>query len=443
MEKLEGILSLKIFFYSVILNQQGCLPLQNGLKYPTLWVVFEVNMNKTVETDIAIIGGGITGLWLLNQLREQGFSAILLESATLGGEQTHKSQGIIHGGMKYALQGSLTAASDAISRMPQVWQACLQGEGSIDLRDVPVLSTHQYLWTTSALTSKLSGFFASIALKGDVKSLKRDEFPANFQNPQFKGQLYSLNEMVIDVHSLIRALVKPNQDAIFKIDPIQENHLEVDEHNRLVSLEIHAAPMQPLFLKAKKYIFAAGSGNEIILKKFHSNPVAMQLRPLHMVIAKHDFPDEVYAHCLGFGATPRVTITTHRTADGKYAWYIGGQIAEEGVKRDAAEQIATTRQELQELFPWLDFTNVQFATFMVNRAEVMQPGGKRPDSCFMKEIENSIVAWPTKLALAPLLANQIIECLLRENAKSDKSDIREMRAWPMPAFAKPMWDQLL
>src|SRR5438445_5157476 len=161
-------------------------------------------MNKTVETDIAIIGGGITGLWLLNRLREQGFSAILLESATLGGEQTHKAQGIIHGGMKYALQGSLTAASDAISRMPEVWQSCLSGVGSIDLRDVPVLSTHQYLWTTSALSSKLAGFFASVALKGDVKSLKRAEFPAIFQNPQFKGQLYSLDEMVIDVHALIR-----------------------------------------------------------------------------------------------------------------------------------------------------------------------------------------------------------------------------------------------
>lgn len=400
-------------------------------------------MNKTVETDIAIIGGGITGLWLLNQLRQQGFSAILLESAVLGGEQTHKAQGIIHGGMKYALQGSLTGAADAIASMPQVWQSCLRGEGSIDLREVPVLSDHQYLWTTSAIASKLAGFFASITLKGNVKSLNRTEFPAIFQNPQFKGQLYSLDEMVIDVHALIRELVKPNQDVIYKIDPIQEDHLTLDENNRLISFEIHAAPMQPLYLKAKKYIFAAGAGNEIILKKLTNQSIGMQLRPLHMVIAKHDFPYEVYAHCLGLGATPRVTITTHRTADGKHAWYIGGQLAEEGVKRDAKEQIAVARQELQELFPWLDFSNVQFATFMVSRAEIQQPGGKRPDSCFMKEIENIIITWPTKLAFAPLLADQIIQCLKSGDTKTDKSDIREMRAWPMPAFARPMWDQLL
>lgn len=400
-------------------------------------------MNKTVETDIAIIGGGITGLWLLNQLRQQGFSVVLLESAVLGGEQTHKAQGIIHGGMKYALQGSMTRAAESIVSMPDVWQSCLRGEGSIDLREVPVLSDHQYLWTTSAITSKLAGFFASIALKGNVKSLNQTEFPAIFQSPQFKGQLYSLDEMVIDVHALIRELVKPNQDVIFKIDPIQQDHLTFDENNRLISFEIHAAPMQPLYLKAKKYIFAAGAGNEIILKKLTNPSIGMQLRPLHMVIAKHDFPYEVYAHCLGLGATPRVTITTHRTADGKYAWYIGGQIAEEGVKRDAKEQIEVARHELQELFPWLDFSNVQFATFMVSRAETQQPGGKRPDSCYMKEIENNIITWPTKLAFAPLLADQIIQCLQKGDTKTDKADIREMRAWPMPAFARPMWDQLL
>lgn len=399
-------------------------------------------MKKTVETDIAIIGGGITGLWLLNELRQAGFSAVLLESATLGGEQTHKSQGIIHGGMKYALQGAATAASTAISKMPDVWQACLKGQGSIDLSDVPILSSKHYLWTTGSLTSKLAGYFSSLALKGNVTQLKRQEFPEIFQHQQFKGHVYSLDEMIVDVHALIRELVKPNQDVIFKIDTLHENQLEFDEHNNLISFEIHAAPMQALQLKAKKYIFAAGSGNEMLLKKLSKPNVAMQLRPLHMVIAKHTFAHPLYAHCLGLAALPRVTITTHETSDGKFAWYIGGQIAEEGVKRDTNEQIAVTRKELQELFPWMDFSTVEFKTFFVNRAEAAQANGKRPDSCFMEEIGNNIVAWPTKLALAPMLAQQIIECLTRDNLKSGIADIRELRAWPMPAFARPIWDQL-
>jgi glycerol-3-phosphate dehydrogenase len=399
-------------------------------------------MNKTVQTDIAIIGGGIAGLWLLNAARQQGFSAVLLESNVLGGGQTHKAQGIIHGGMKYALQGVVTRAAEAIAKMPEVWQACLKGHGSLNLQHVPVLSTQQYLWTLGTLTSKLTGFFAGLALKGNVRSLKPTEFPLVFQHPKFKGQVYSLDEIVLDVHALIRELAKPQQDVIFKIDPLQDHQLEFDAANNLVSLELHAASMPTLNLKAKKYIFTAGSGNELILKKLTQAKCKMQLRPLHMVIAKHDFPFEVYAHCLGLGATPRITITTHRAANGKYIWYIGGQIAEEGVKRTASEQIAAARKELQELFFWLDFSKTEFSTFFVDRAEAQQANGKRPDSCFMQEFGNSIIAWPTKLAFAPMLADEIITCLLHEKIKSGQSNLQEMHAWPRPAIAQPMWDFL-
>ncbi len=400
-------------------------------------------MKKCVKTDIAIIGGGIAGLWLLNRLRKLGFTVVLLESATLGGGQTHKSQGIIHGGMKYTLQGATTAASQAIANMPLIWQQCLQGKGEIDLSQVPILSQHQYLWSPNVLAAKLAGFFAGIALKGKVHALNKAEFPAVFKSPQFKGQLYSLDEMTIDVQILIRELVKSNQDAIFKIDPLQEKQLHMDPNNRLLSLEIQTAPLPPLEIKAQKYIFAAGSGNEIVLKKMGDESVAMQRRPLHMVLMKTDYAYPLYAHCLGLSATPRITVTTHLSHDGKTIWYLGGQIAEEGVKRDAQQQIEVAKKELQELFPWLDFSAAQFASFFVDRAEGAQPDGKRPDSCYVKEIENMLIVWPTKLAFAPLLADEIIQQLTQEKITPQTVDLHELRDWPIPNVAKPIWDQLL
>src|SRR3990167_10670739 len=89
-------------------------------------------MKKAVAADIVIFGGGIAGLWLLNRLRQAGFSVILLESGYLGGGQTHKAQGILHGGMKYALQGAFTRDAQAIADMPEIWKQCLQGKGEID-----------------------------------------------------------------------------------------------------------------------------------------------------------------------------------------------------------------------------------------------------------------------------------------------------------------------
>lgn len=400
-------------------------------------------MKKIVETDIAIVGGGIAGLWLLNRLRQLGYSAILLESKALGSGQTNKSQGIIHGGIKYALQGVITSAADAIGGMPKVWNDCLQGQGVLDLSQVPILSPHQYLWSTGSLTSKIAGFFAGKTLKGNVEELSRDEFPAIFKNPQFKGQVYVLDEIVIDVLALVRELVKPNQDVLFKIDPTQDQHLRFDSNGQLTSLEIQAEPIAPIQIKAQKYIFTAGAGNEELLRPLQGYGVAMQRRPLHMVLVKTTFDYSLYAHCLGLGSVPRLTVTTHKTFDGKWVWYIGGQIAEEGVKRDSKSQILAAKKELKELFSWLDFSEAEFATFFVDRAEPLQPGGKRPDSYYAKEVENVIAAWPTKLALAPKLADEIITILQREEIIKTTADLRALRAWPIPALAKPVWDDLL
>ena len=68
-------------------------------------------MPSVISTDVLIVGAGVAGLWLNARLRRQGFSTIVVERESLGGGQSVKSQGIIHGGAKYALHGALTGAS--------------------------------------------------------------------------------------------------------------------------------------------------------------------------------------------------------------------------------------------------------------------------------------------------------------------------------------------
>ncbi len=83
-------------------------------------------MPVVIEKDALIIGGGIAGLWLLNCLKSASYRVMLLDKNPLGSGQSVASQGMIHGGIKYALSGSLTSATDAIADMPAHWQACLE-----------------------------------------------------------------------------------------------------------------------------------------------------------------------------------------------------------------------------------------------------------------------------------------------------------------------------
>ncbi len=125
------------------------------------WLGFEYNpgMEKLpIKLDVVIFGGGVAGLWALNRLRKAGYQAILLENRALGSGQTMKSQGIIHGGLKYALTGFLNASANAVEAMPKRWKECLAGRGEIDLASVHRLSDEQLLWSTGSLISEMASF---------------------------------------------------------------------------------------------------------------------------------------------------------------------------------------------------------------------------------------------------------------------------------------------
>lgn len=360
----------------------------------------------TTTADVVIFGGGVAGLWTLARLRQLGYQAILLEAARLGEGQTRYAQGIIHGGTKYALTGKLTASAEAVGRMPGIWRACLQGQGEIDLHSVQVLSHHQYLWSTTNLTSRLSGFFASHVMKSRTRALDRRDRPQVFQHRDFRGQVYQLDEVVLDTASVVRALAEPQRECIFHINPAS---LSLERHDALITLRWQDQ-QQDYSLTAKQVVLCAGQGNAQLLQQLGLTQPQMQRRPLHMVMLR-GMRDALYAHCLGASTVPRITITSHPDAEQGWVWYLGGQLSEEGVQRDAVQQIEAARKELNDLLPWLDFSAVQWATLHIDRAEPYQADGKRPDTAFVEQQGCVITAWPTKLALAPLLAAQVIEKL--------------------------------
>ena len=141
-------------------------------------------INHTI--DIAIIGGGIAGLWTLARLRQAGYQAVLLEANSLGSCQSGASQGIIHGGTKYALTGKLTHSALSIQQMPQRWQACLDGVGEVDLSQAKILSKHQYLWSNNSLAAKLTGFFASKVMTSRMQHLSKQDYIDPFLDHNFK-----------------------------------------------------------------------------------------------------------------------------------------------------------------------------------------------------------------------------------------------------------------
>jgi len=389
------------------------------------------NKIKQLNVDVVIFGGGIAGLWLLARLRQAGYQTLLLETKSLGAGQTRYSQGIIHGGTKYALTGKLTASSESIFAMPQIWRDCLHGKGEVDLSSAIILSEHQYMWSTPGLLSRLSGFFASRITRGRMQAVKKNDRPVIFQNKKFKGTVYQLDEPVLDSASVINALATPNINNIMHIKTVTEFS------EKIVSVE--AANGDIWNIVAEKIILSAGEGNSALLKKMGRNVPEMQLRPLQMVMVRGGLPEKLYAHCLGANVNPRITITSNEDKQGNIVWYLGGQLAEEGIHRTEKEQISKAKKELQSLMPWLNFSVMQWATLNINRAEAKQKQGKRPATSFFYEENNVITVWPTKLALAPNLANDVLKQLEKQNVS--KSGANEMPDFSHATFADLPWQE--
>lgn len=360
-----------------------------------------------ISCQIGIIGGGIAGLWLLRRCLAAGFDARLFEARALGSDQTIAAQGIVHGGIKYTLAGTLTGASEAIAAMPTRWRAALAGQDAVDLSELEPLSDRFYMWSRGSLRDRVGGLFASAAMRGRVERLERERFPAIFRHADFGGQVWALEDFVLDVPSLIERLRRGVSDRIHVGRPVGA----AVAGDQLRSLEL----AQGERVDAGQFLFCAGAGNADLLELVGAREPRMQRRPLEQVLVWPDASAPLYAHCISelTGPEPKLTITTHRDTDGAPVWYVGGSVA----TRDAAssaERIRATRRELAAQLPWIDFDSARFRTIAIDRAEVRQSSALRPDQAFAAptdRVTNVLVCWPTKLTLAPDLGDRAIAWL--------------------------------
>lgn len=390
-------------------------------------------MPESLSTDVLIVGGGVAGLWLNARLRRLGFATLLVDKGALGGGQSVKSQGIIHGGTKYALSGALTGASEAIADMPRRWREALEGKGELDLSGARLLSDAHYLWSPGTLAGNLTSFFASKAVRSRVGQVKGDELPPALQHPRFKGKVYRLSELVLDVPSLIARLAELAGDSLLACEQIEP----LLDDNELVGLRVDGRE-----IRAQRIVFSAGGGTAELLASLGLQQPAMQRRPLHMVIVKAPTLKPLYAHCLGGGTKPRITVTSHPTADGEWLWYLGGDLAEaDGVARDEATQIAAAKKELAELVPWIDLSSAQWATLRIDRAEPAQSALARPDNAFLAEQGRLLVGWPTKLALSPDFSDRVEAALARDGIRP--ANHPALPQLPRPPLTGPFWEGLL
>lgn len=389
-------------------------------------------MAPTLQVDLVIFGGGIAGLWVLDQVRRAGYSAVLCESGRLGAGQTVASQGIIHGGLKYTLDGLLNPAARAIRDMPDLWRACHAGTRAPDLRGAHLRSAGCHLWRTNSIRSQIGMLGARVGLAVRPQSLPRAEWPSALAG--LKGEVFALPEPVFDPGDILEKLRTPHAEYVLAAELSGAFEPRCDAQSATFEISAGARRMQ---VSTRRVVLCAGAGNTQLLRRFGGGQITTQLRPLHMAMVRGDLP-ALNGHCTDAAAT-RVTITTAQDAAGRTVWQIGGQVAEVGVEMDRASLIAHARSELQATVPGVNLTRAEWSAYRVDRAEPRTAGGRRPDDAVLHAHGSVLAAWPSKLALAPRLAEQVA-ALLPPPATDAATVSSALTDWPRPQAALPPWE---
>ncbi|MCH8829820.1 MAG: FAD-dependent oxidoreductase, partial [Planctomycetes bacterium] len=366
----------------------------------------------------------------------RGLQVVLLEAGELGSGQTVASQGILHGGLKYTLQGLLTRSAIGIREMPAVWKDCLANRRRPHLSQTRMRASSCLLWRTETVASRLGMIGAKFGLRIAPKPLAENDRPPLLAH--CPGTVARLQEPVIDPQSLIADLACQHAARILKIDAENGLRFETDAPGNVVSVTLTEPESgRCLCFKPRNVVLTAGGGNQALRERIGLTTPAMQRRPLHMVLLRGDLP-ELNGHCID-GRKTRVTITSDVDLEGRRVWQIGGQVAEEGVHMTAAELITHTEAELKAAIPGFSAIGCEWTTYRVDRAEGSTRNNRRPETIRVLNEGNTITAWPTKLVLVPQLAETVSKAIPSITATPAINDPR-LAEWPKPNVAQPPWE---
>jgi glycine/D-amino acid oxidase-like deaminating enzyme len=382
-----------------------------------------------MRLDVLVFGGGAAGLWCLDRLRRAGYHAILLESQALGRGQTIQAQGIIHGGGKYALRGVRDfEAVRSTSLMPERWRRSIAGEIEPNLSATRILSERCHLWLprgSAVARFQTLGIMSLIAKAGLLAThperVSKVDWPEALRDSALA--VYALAEPVIATGSFLETLAGQHRGLIFLYDGAS------------VQFSADGVHVGDVLLEPRAVVLAAGAGNGDLLTRAAMQADVMQRRPLGMVLLRGDLPP-LFGHCIVGGKTG-LTITTPVPG----FWQIGGEIAERLAYED---NLATARQlalgEIRRWLPGLEFKHAEIAMYHAIRAEARTAAIRRPSGVHASQIApGMIVAWPTKLSMVPVLADEVFELVQLDLKAPGGYD--ETPSWPAPSLARYPWEE--
>lgn len=391
-----------------------------------------------MRLDAVIFGGSAAGLWLLDRLSRDGHHVVLLESGALGAGQTIGSQAILRVG-RTSTAGSLANRTvKPLRELPNLWRDALLGRIVPNLTRTRLRSECCYLWQAESSEPEIVSVRSRLAPQIECDVLSIHERPAVLAG--VTGSVSRLPEQVICPASFLADLAGQYHDRILQIDAEQGLRFRLNSPGEVDAIQLTSpADGSLLELKPRQVIFTAGSDNSRLRELVGLGVDALPSRPLHMVLARGNLP-ELNGHCTESGQII-MTVTSDVDDDGRTVWQVGGPLAESGLKLEPHAQTESAREQLARMLPSLDLRSIEWSTYRLDRAEGETRQNLRREAIQVFFAGNVTTGCPTKLVLAPLLAEEIAD---RASSPyiTTLFDSTSLAGWPRPRAANLPWNEI-
>lgn len=245
--------------------------------------------------DLAVIGGGATGIGIALDAASRGLDVLLLEQSDFGKGTSSRSTKLVHGGVRYLQQGNITLVRDALRE-----RTLLRNNAPHLVHDVPFLIPCRNLWQRFfyGVGLKIYDFLAVRNSFGRSRGVSADKaiglVPA-LKRQGIKGGVIYHDGQFDDARLLVNMVRTAHDHGACALNYVAVEGLRKDKDGRINGVEARdQETAESISIDARSVVNAAGPFCDAVRRLDDSDSEAMiaPSQGVHLVLPRSFFPGD-------------------------------------------------------------------------------------------------------------------------------------------------------
>ena len=248
----------------------------------------EMREGKSLEWDIIVVGGGITGAGVLREAVRRGYRALLLEQQDFSWGTSSRSSKMVHGGLRYLAAGDIKLTKHSLQERERLLQ---EAPGLVDRIAFYFALGKGNFPCRFALTVILT-IYDFLARIRDHRYCNNSALEIRFPGvdiSNLKGACYYTDAMVDDSRLVLRVLQESIAEGGQALNYCKVSKLIIED-NKVAGVTLDSADNDAIELRAPVVINATGAWADRLRNQLNPEKRVRPLRGSHLIIAKHLCP---------------------------------------------------------------------------------------------------------------------------------------------------------